>query len=71
MAKSLGGTLKEGQPVVFTCPGRPHQVVCEPGKEREALELMEKMKLIVLMRPVDGRVSRDALRVYAEKGCVE
>lgn len=67
MAKSLGGALKEGRPVVFTREGHPPEVVCEPGKEREALELMEKMKLIVLMRPADGRASNDVLRVYAEK----
>ena len=67
MAKSIGGALQEGQPVVFTLTGRVPQVICEPGKEREALELMEKMKLIELLRPVDGRKPDGTLQPFDEK----
>jgi hypothetical protein len=67
MAKSLGGALKEGSPVVFTRKegGKP-QVVCEPGKEREALELMAKMGLIELMRPDDGRRPAGTVKPFGE-----
>ena len=43
--------LVKGNPVVFTGGDIP-EVVCEPGKEKEALELMVKMNLITLVRPV-------------------
>ena len=49
---SVGEALAKGQPVVFTGEGRLPEVVCEKGKEKEALELMEKMELITLVRPV-------------------
>ena len=67
MAKSLGEALAKGQPVVFTIEGRPHQVVCEPGKEREALELMEKMGLILLMRPDEGKRPAGTVKPFEEK----
>ena len=49
---SMGKALVEGKPVVFTGEDRLPEVVCEEGKEKEALELMEKMELITLIRPV-------------------
>ena len=52
MSMSMGEALAKGIPVVFTVEGRLPEVVCEEGKEKEALELMEKMKLITLTRPV-------------------
>jgi hypothetical protein len=52
MKMSVGKALVEGQPVVFTGEGRLPEVVCEEGKEKEALELMVKMELITLTRPV-------------------
>lgn len=53
MAKSLGGALAAGQPVVFTISGRPPEVMCQPGKELEALELLDKMGLIKLLHVED------------------
>jgi len=50
---STGKALIKGMPVVFTCSdGRLPNVVCEPGKEKEALELLERMSIITLSRPV-------------------
>lgn len=53
---SLGGALARGIPVVFTGENQLPQVVCIPGKEKEALELMDKMGLIKLIRPVKGDI---------------
>ena len=49
---SMGKALVDGKPVVFTGEDRLPEVVCEEGKEKEALELMVQMKLITLIRPV-------------------
>ena len=49
---NIGGALAKGIPVVFTVEGKVPQVICAEGKEREALELLEKMELITLDRPV-------------------
>jgi len=49
---SMGKALIDGKPVVFTGADRLPEVVCEEGKEKEALELMVKMELITLTRPV-------------------
>jgi hypothetical protein len=68
MAKSMGEALKRGQPVVFTrnddtCP----EVVCEPGRENEALELLAKMKKITLIRPDDGNRPKGTLKTFDEQ----
>jgi len=52
MKMSMGKALIDGKPVVFTGADRLPEVVCEEGKEKEALELMVKMELITLTRPV-------------------
>ena len=59
MAKSIGEALATGAPVVFTFSkvDKPVcQVVCVPGKEQEALELLHKMKVVELLRPELGVV---------------
>ena len=66
MAKSIGEALVKGVPIVFTVKDRIPEVVCEPGKEREALELLDKLKLIRLMRPDDGRRPEGTLKPFAE-----
>lgn len=48
---SIGKALAEGKPVVFTGSGVP-EVVVPPGKEKQALELLEKKELIKVIRPV-------------------
>lgn len=50
-AKSLGGALAMGIPVIFQSD-KGIEVVCEHGKEAEALDTMEKMGIIKIMRPV-------------------
>jgi rubrerythrin len=45
--------LKEGRPVVFTGKEVP-EVICEVGSEAEALDLLEKMELITIVRPQSG-----------------
>jgi hypothetical protein len=52
MSMSVGSALAEGKPVVFTGEGKLPEVVCEEGKEKDALELLVKMDIIKLMRPV-------------------
>lgn len=47
-AKSLGGALAMGIPVVFTVEDRTTEVICPVGKEQEALELLIKMKILTL-----------------------
>ena len=69
MPKSIGEALMKGVPVVFTVKGRAPEIVCEPGKELEALELLDKMKLIVLMRPDDGRRPEGAMKPFGEEEC--
>ncbi len=58
MAKSLREALVTGRPVIFTGEGHVPQVVCEIGKEREALELMQKFKLIELVRPKASQTAK-------------
>ena len=54
---NMGGALAQGIPVVFTAAdGRKPDVICEPGKEKEALELLEKMGIITLSRPEHMKV---------------
>ena len=46
---SVGKALIDGQPVVFTASdGRVPHVVYRRGKEKEALELLEKMDIVTL-----------------------
>lgn len=59
--------MAKRQPVVFTAKDRIPQVLCEPGKEREALEMMDKMGLILLLRPDEGRRPEGTLKPFAEK----
>ena len=69
MAKSMGEALSKGIPVVFTREST-HQVpevICEPGKEREALELLQNMGLIEIVRPQDGRKPAGSIQVFSEK----
>ena len=66
-AKSLGEALATGVPVVFTFKDRVPDVVCEPGKEMEALETLHKMGIINLMRPRDGKQPEDTLAPYGEQ----
>ena len=69
MAKSLGEALAEGVPVVFTkLDGSVPDVVCEPGKELQALELLEKMGRIKLIRPA-SKLPQGALATYDEPKC--
>lgn len=49
MAKSFGGALMEGQPIVFTGENRIPEVMCRINKKAEALDLMEKMGLIKIV----------------------
>lgn len=56
-----------GVPVVLTAAGEKHSVICEPGKELEALELLEKMGIIKLMRPENGRRPDGTLKPFDEK----
>lgn len=57
MAGSFGEALAKGVPIVMTSSdgSRVPQVICEPGKECQALETMEKMGLIELVRPCEGK----------------
>ena len=50
---SMGGALAGGVPVVLTSqnPGSIPMVVCEFGKEAEALETMDKMGIVRVLRP--------------------
>lgn len=66
-ARSLGGAMALGVPIVFTAKGRKPEVVCEPGKEAQALETMEKMGLITLLRPHKGDEPDNVLAVYGEQ----
>jgi hypothetical protein len=58
MRMSVGSALAQGKPVVFvdTESGkdgkRKIEVVCEKGKEKDALETLAAMKIITLVRPV-------------------
>lgn len=67
MAGSIGEAMIKGVPIVFRIEGRVPEVVCEPGKEAEALELLHKLKLIQLMRPDDGRRPKGTLKPFAEE----
>ena len=67
MARSLGEALATGVPVVFTAKDKVPDVVCEPGKELQALETMHKMGIINLMRPRNGRQPEDTLAPYMEQ----
>jgi len=49
MAKSLGGAMKEGLPIVFTAKDRIPEVWCRKDNRAEALELLDKMKLITIV----------------------
>jgi len=65
MAKGIGSI---GGAVVFTKDGDVPEVVCEFGKEPEALELLDRMGLIELMRPDDGRRPAGTMKPFAERG---
>lgn len=52
-AGSMGGAFMSGIPVIMTGGGKI-RVICRPGKEKEALEMMDEMKIIQLMRPEMG-----------------
>ena len=68
MNKSLGEACAGGVPVVFTsATGEIPEVVCEPGKECQALETLAKMGLIKLRRPVNPRQPKGTIRVYSEE----
>lgn len=66
MAKSIGEALVKGVPVVFRIEGRVPEVVCEPGKEREALDLLDKLGIVKLLRPDDGRRPDGTMKPFAE-----
>jgi hypothetical protein len=66
MAKSIGEALAKGVPIVFTGKGRIPEVVCEPGKEAQALDILEKMDIIKILRPHDGRQPDGTLDVFDE-----
>lgn len=66
MPKSIGEALMKGVPVVFTVKGRAPEIVCEPGKEKEALELLDKMGIVKMMRPGDGRRPEGTMKPYVE-----
>ena len=51
MAGSFSEALEMGVPIVLTSKDGIPQVICEPGKERQALETMQKLGLIKLVRP--------------------
>lgn len=69
MAGSFGEALAKGIPVVLTASdgSRVPQVICEPGKECQALETMQKMGLIDLIRPRAGKQPPGTIKVFAEK----
>lgn len=67
MAKSFGEALSKGVPVVFTRKGTCPEVICESGKETEALQLLEKMNIITLLRPQDGRQVPGTIKPFDEK----
>lgn len=64
---SVGTALAQGTPVVFTGDKRIPQLVCEPGKEREGLELLEKQGIVVILRPQNGNLPKGSIQTYAEK----
>jgi hypothetical protein len=47
---NLMGALAAGKPVVFTSKDKPPQVMLPDGKEKEALELLQSMKLIEIVK---------------------
>lgn len=64
---SVGTALAQGTPVVFTSEGRVPQLVCEPGKELEGLELLEKKGIVTILRPQNGNMSKGSIQTYGEK----
>jgi len=50
MANSFGGALKSGEPVVLTSvapnPETAPMLILQEGKEKEALDILEKMGII-------------------------
>lgn len=67
MAKSIGEAISIGTPIVFTRDGMVPEVVCEPGKEKEALDLMHQLKLILLIRPQAGNKPNGAIQTFLEE----
>jgi len=56
MAKSFGGAIAEGTPVVITGKGMVPEVMMREGKEKEALEMLDKMGLIkIILVPENAR----------------
>ena len=66
MAKSFGEVLAKGVPIVFLRKGDVPEVICEPGKEAEALDTMEKMNLIKVVRPRQAKQPPGTIKTYDE-----
>lgn len=64
---SLGEALKNGGPVVFTRKGDIPSLVCAPGKEAEALKLLDQKGIIRLMELHDGNQPVGTIKTYSEK----
>ena len=71
MTKSFGEALANGVPIIFTREGSCPEVICEPGKESQALETMEKMGLIKLLRPHKGTIPGQSGRIVTDKEILE
>jgi acetyl-CoA acetyltransferase len=61
MAKSFGGAIASGVPVVMTGKDRVPEVMMQVGKEKEALEMLEKMGLIKIVIVPEKTMSQDIL----------
>ena len=61
MAKSFGGAIAEGVPVVMTRQNGVPEVMMRVGKEKEALETLEKMGLIKIVIVPEKVMSQDNL----------
>jgi hypothetical protein len=68
---SVGTALAQGTPVIFTRDGGVPQLVCEPGKEVEALELLEAKGLIIRLTPHNGKQPEGTIQPYDERPFVK
>lgn len=68
MAESFGGAIKEGGPVVtMSRMGGIPQVFLIPGRELQALELLDKLGVIKIGYIQDGRMPKGLLAVGDEE----
>lgn len=66
MANSFGGAISAGVPVVMIGENRVPEVMMRAGKEKEALQTLEKMGLIkIVMVPEQPLVNRPPAKIQA------